>query len=288
MVSRPHILITGSNGQLGSEIRKLKPKYPNYNFTFTNSIQLDVTDFVETKRFVETAEIDVIINCAAYTNVNKAETEIEKANTVNNLAVANLAKIAKKENIRLIHLSTDYVFDGSSQKPYGEKDPPNPQTVYGKTKLKGEKALQKINPKNSIIIRTSWLYSQYGNNFVKTMLRLGDLGKRIKVVADQIGSPTFAGDLAKVILDILPKIENEYVQIYHYSNEGYCSWYDFALSIFSIKNIEINVKAIKSNEFQKLAKRPPYTVLDKTKIKETFGVKIPDWQDSLKTCLRFM
>ena len=282
MVSNLRILVTGSHGQLGSEIRRLKPKYPNYDFTFTNSTQLYITDFIKVEKFIETAEIDVIINCAAYTDVNKAETEIEKANAVNNFAVANLAKIAERKNIKLIHFSTDYVFDGTSQKPYREKDLPNPQTVYGKTKLKGEEAILKVNPKNSIIIRTSWLYSHYGNNFVKTMLRLGNEGKQIKVVADQTGSPTFAGDLAEMILNILPKLENENVEIYHYSNEGSCSWYDFAKNIFSVKNIEINVKPIKTKEFRTLVKRPLYTVLDKTRIKETFGVEIPDWQDSLK------
>ncbi len=282
MNSNLHILVTGSNGQLGSEIQKLSINYPNYNFVFTSSMQLDITDYSKVNRFFDITKIDVVINCAAYTDVNKAESDIEKANNVNNLAVANLAKIAKRKHIKLIHFSTDYVFDGILNRPYGEDDVPNPQTVYGKTKLKGEKAIQKINPKKSVIIRTSWLYSEYGNNFVKTMLHLGNENNQIKVITDQVGTPTFAGDLAKVVLDIIPKVENDRIEIYHYSNGGTCSWYDFANLIYSIKKMDIKVIPIKSKEFPTLAKRPLYTVLDKTKIKDTFNIQIPNWQDSLK------
>jgi dTDP-4-dehydrorhamnose reductase len=288
MDSRLDILVTGSNGQLGSEIRKLEPNYPYYKFSFTNSEQLDVTNFIEVESFIRTNKINIIINCAAYTDVNKAEIEIEKANAVNHLAVANLAIIAKSKNIKLVHFSTDYVFDGRSSRPYSEEDSTNPQNVYGETKLKGEKAIQEIDPKNSIIIRTSWLYSQYGNNFVKTMLRLGNEGNEIKVVADQIGSPTFGGDLAKVLLDILPEIENENLEIYHYSNEGCCSWYDFAKCIFLFKDLDINVKPIKTQQLQTMVNRPLYTVMDNSKFKKNFKIQIPYWQDSLKQSLGFI
>jgi dTDP-4-dehydrorhamnose reductase len=201
---------------------------------------------------------------------------------LNHLAVANFSEIAKKNNIKLVHISTDYVFDGTNKKPYKEIDVPNPQSVYGQTKLDGELAMQKINPANSIIIRTSWVYSKFGNNFVKTMLRLAETRDEISVVADQIGSPTNAADLAKAILTILPKISNETLELFHYSNEGVCSWYDFAKAIFEIKEVPIKVNPIKSSDYQTLAFRPFYSVLDKKKIKNIYGVRIPNWRESLK------
>ena len=276
-----NILVTGSEGQLGSELRAIAFRFTQYNLFFTNRLTLDITDYNAVKAFTETNKINAIINCAAYTSVDSAESKSKLADAVNHLAVSNLAKIAKQNNIKFIHISTDYVFDGNSQRPYNENDTPNPQSVYGQTKLDGELAMQKINPANSIIIRTSWLYSRHGNNFVKTMLKLAETKSEISVVSDQIGSPTSAADLAKAILTILPMVHNKTVEIFHYSNAGLCSWYDFALEIFRIKNIKTLVNAVKTSEFPMLVKRPTYSVLDKSKIKTRFGLEISSWKASL-------
>ena len=276
-----NILVTGSEGQLGSELRAIAFRFTQYNLFFTNRLTLDITDYNAVKAFTETNKINAIINCAAYTSVDSAESQSKLADAVNHLAVANLAKIAKQNNIKFIHISTDYVFDGNSQRPYNENDTPNPQSVYGQTKLDGELAMQKINPANSIIIRTSWLYSRHGNNFVKTMLKLAETKSEISVVSDQIGSPTRAVDLAAAIFTILPKIKNNSVEVFHYSNAGLCSWYDFALEIFRIKNIKTLVNAVKTSEFPMLVKRPNYSVLDKSKIKTRFNLEITSWKDSL-------
>ena len=277
-----NILVTGGNGQLGSELREIAPNYPDYNFLFTDVKQLDITSHTAVKEFIEINNINVIINCAAYTAVDKAESEPELADAINHLAVANFARLAKDKNIRLVHISTDYVFDGTNHKPYVETDTPNPKSVYGVTKLDGELAMQQINPANSIIIRTSWVYSKFGNNFVKTMLRLAETRDEISVVADQVGSPTNAADLAKVILTILPQIENNSVELFHYSNEGVCSWYDFAKAIFEIKEISIKVKPIESKQYPTPAKRPFYSVLNKTNIKERYLLEIPYWRETLR------
>ena len=202
------------------------------------------------------------------------------------MAVQNFARIAKEHNIKLIHISTDYVFDGTNHKPYVETDTPNPQSVYGKTKLAAEIALQEINPANTIIIRTSWVYSRYGNNFVKTMLRLGKEKEELGIIFDQIGTPTYAGDLAKAILEILPKLNNDKVEIYHYSNEGVCSWYDFAKTIFEIANIVVKVNVIESSQYPTPAKRPFYSVMNKEKIKEAYTIEVPYWRDTLLKCLK--
>ena len=223
-----NILVTGANGQLGSELRELAPEYKNYNFFFAGVKELDICNHKEVANFIKVNQIGTVINCAAYTAVDKAEDDFELADKINHLAVANFAQIAKDKHIKLVHISTDYVFDGTNHKPYTETDTPKPQSVYGKTKLAGEQAVQLINPTNTIIIRTSWVYSKFGNNFVKTMLRLGKDRDELNVVADQIGTPTNAADLANAILTIVPKIKNERVEVYHYSNEGVCSWYDFA------------------------------------------------------------
>ena len=209
-----NILVTGGNGQLGSELREIAPNYPEYNFLFTDAKELDITNHNAVIVFIKSNNINIIVNCAAYTAVDKAETDPELTDAINHLAVANFAQIAKDEKIKLIHISTDYVFDGFNHKSYKENDPPNPQSVYGQTKLNGELAIQRINPDNSIIIRTSWVYSIFGNNFVKTMLRLAETRDEISVVSDQIGSPTNAADLAKAILRILPKINNQTVEIF--------------------------------------------------------------------------
>jgi len=277
-----NILVTGGNGQLGSELREIAPNYQDYNFLFTDVKNLDITNHSAVAAFIESNNITVIINCAAYTAVDKAESEPELADAINHLAVANFAQIAKDKNIRLVHISTDYVFDGTNHKPYVETDTPNPKSVYGVTKLDGELAMQQINPANSIIIRTSWVYSKFGNNFVKTMLRLAETRDEISVVADQIGSPTNAADLAKVILTILPQIENNSVELFHYSNEGVCSWYDFAKAIFEIKEISIKVKPIESKQYPTPAKRPFYSVLNKTNIKERYLLEIPYWRETLR------
>jgi dTDP-4-dehydrorhamnose reductase len=281
-----NILVTGANGQLGSEIRDLEIYYPTYNFNFTDREELDITKHKAVENFIEVNTITTIINCAAYTAVDKAESEIAVANEINHLAIENFARIAKAKGIKLIHISTDYVFDGNSYKPYTEADTPNPQSVYGKTKLDGESALRKINPDNAVIIRTSWVYSGYGNNFVKTMLRLGKERNELNVVADQIGTPTYAADLAQAILTIVPKLKNETVELFHYSNEGACSWYDFAKAIFEISNIKIKVDPIESFQYSTPAERPFYSVLNKASIKETYQVEIPYWKDSLKICLQ--
>jgi dTDP-4-dehydrorhamnose reductase len=281
-----NLLVTGGNGQLGSELREIAPNYPDYNFLFTDVKQLDITSHTAVKEFIEINNINVIINCAAYTAVDKAESEPELADTINHLAVANFARLSKDKNIKLIHISTDYVFDGTNHKPYVETDTPNPQSVYGQTKLDGELAMQQINPANSIIIRTSWVYSKFGNNFVKTMLRLAETRDEISVVADQIGSPTNAADLAEAILNILPQIKNETVELFHYSNEGVCSWYDFAKAIFAIKGLSVKVNPISSSQYPTPAKRPFYSVLNKANIKEKYLFEIPYWEDSLNNCLQ--
>ena len=275
-----NILVTGANGQLGSELKDLASSFTDYNFLFTDASDLDITAHDEVRKFIEINNINVIINCAAYTAVDKAESEPELANAINHLAVSNFAQIAKEKNIKLIHISTDYVFDGTNHKPYVETDIPNPQSVYGKTKLDGELAMRKINPSNSIIIRTSWVYPRFGNNFIETMLRLAETRDEISVVADQIGTPTNAADLAEAILNILPKISNETVELFHYSNEGVCSWYDFAKAIFEIDKININ--PINSNQYSTKSQRPFYSVLNKSLIKNTYDVEILHWRNSLK------
>lgn len=280
-----NILVTGSEGQLGSEIKKLSVSY-KYNFFFTTKKDLDISDFKITKNFIDNNLINIIINCAAYTAVDKAENNEKQANIINNKSIENLAIISKEKKIKLIHISTDYVFDGKNYKPYKETDETNSNSVYGKTKLNGEKAIIKINPLNSIIIRTSWLYSSYGNNFVKTILRLSEEKKELNIVFDQVGTPTYARDLAKVILNILLKIKNNKVELYHYSNEGTLSWYDFAKEIINITKLNCNINPIESKEYPTLAKRPHYSLLNKSKIKYDFNISIPYWKDSLDVCLR--
>lgn len=283
-----NILITGSNGQLGSELRALAPSYPQYHFFFTDIAELDITDKQAIDNFVRENNINAIFNCAAYTAVDKAESEAEVAEKINHTAVRQLAEAAKKYNCQMIHISTDYVFDGTKTTPYTETDVPNPQSVYGHTKLRGEQALQVVNPLNSCIIRTSWVYSRYGHNFVKTMLRLGNEKKEIKVVADQVGSPTHAADLAQVMLDILPLLKNEQVELYHYTNDEVCSWAEFAHAIFELSAIPCQVTSISTAEYPTAAQRPKYSVLNKAKIKDIFGIGIPYWRDSLGVCLNVL
>ena len=280
-----NILVTGSNGQVGSEIKELSSNY-EYNFFFTTSQDLDITDFTKVQEYCKVNNINTIINCAAYTAVDKAQDDKENANLVNNIAVKNLAQIANDNNIKLIHISTDYVFDGTNHKPYSEIDTTNPQGIYGQTKLDGEKDMMEINPLSSIIIRTSWVYSSYGNNFVKTMLRLGKEKDALGVIFDQVGTPTYAKDLAKTILDIIPQIDNKDVEIYNYSNEGALSWYDFAKEIMKMAKLNCSINPIETKDYPTPTTRPHYSLLNKLKIKKEFNISIPYWKDGLDDCLK--
>lgn len=285
-----NILVTGSNGQLGSEIRKLS-KESDHNFIFTDIDELDLTNIIETERFFDKRNISYCINCAAYTAVDKAETEIENTIAVNVTAVRNLAEVCAINHTVFIHISTDFVFDGRNCQPYVETDKTKPINVYGQSKYEGEHQALKENPA-TIIIRTSWLYSAFGNNFVKTMIHAGSKNNVLKVIFDQAGTPTYAMDLADAILKIIDQIHlnikerANYFGIYHYSNEGIASWYDFAIEIFNISGIKCMVNPILTRDYPTPAKRPHYSVLDKSKIKSTFGLTIPYWKDSLIRCLK--
>jgi len=282
------ILVSGAYGQLGSELKEIELQFPNYHFLFTDVDTLDITNEFAVETYFNKNRPDFVINCAAYTAVDKAETEKEIAEKVNAIAPKIIGRFSKKIGAKLIHVSTDYVFDGKTNLPYSETDAVNPKGVYGKTKLQGELNCLSENPE-SIIVRTSWLYSEFGNNFVKTMLRLGKVRDSLKVVVDQIGTPTYAADLAKVILSIIQVSEKDAIKfipgIYNYSNEGVASWYDFAKAIFDIENIKCAVSPVLSNQFPTLAKRPHFSVLNKSKIRMNFGLEIPYWRDSLKRCL---
>jgi dTDP-4-dehydrorhamnose reductase len=282
-----NILVTGVNGQVGSEIKELSSNY-DYNFLFTTSKELDITEHKKVKEFIKENNIKTIINCGAYTGVDKAEDEKELANDINHLAVKNLAILSNEFGIKLIHISTDYVFDGENFKPYTEDDITNPNGIYGQTKLDGENAMISINPLNSIIIRTSWVYSSFGNNFVKTMLRLGKEKDELGVIFDQVGTPTYARDLAKTILDILPNIKNDKTEIYNYSNKGVLSWYDFAKEIMRMAKLDCIINPIETKDYPTPAKRPHYSLLNKSKIKQEFHITIPYWKDSLDECLKVM
>ena len=290
------ILVTGKNGQLGQSINKIvntgngKNNYQQDNeFIFVGREELDLSKKESIASYFDNNNFDVIINCGAYTAVDKAEEEQELANQVNHLAVKQLAGIAKEQKARLIHISTDYVFNGESDKPYIETSETNPINVYGKSKLAGEKALQAVMPMNAVIIRTSWVYSEYGNNFVKTMLRLGKERDELNVVSDQIGSPTYATDLAGAILEIIKnkefREEDQATQIYHYSNEGEISWHDFAKEIFKIAKTNCKVNPITTQQYPTPAKRPKNTLMNKNKIIEKFGVKNANWKEPLNTCI---
>ena len=287
------ILIAGKNGQLGKSIHKLVANTEQTNdFVFVGREELDLSGADNIISYFNQNNFDIIVNCAAHTAVDKAEEEAVLANQINHLAVEQLAQIAKTQQAKLIHVSTDYVFDGESDKPYAETDETNPINVYGKTKLAGEKALQEIMPTNAIIIRTSWVYSEYGNNFVKTMLRLGKERDELNVVSDQIGSPTYATDLANAILDTMQnkafKEVGQETQVYHYSNMGEISWYEFAKEIFELSGIQCSVSPITTEQYPTPAKRPKNTLMNKDKIVETFGVNIPDWKESLNTCMSIL
>ena len=285
MVENKTILVTGANGQLGSEMQVITIAYPNYNFLFVTKEKLAIDDEEAVKQYFLNHKIDYCVNCAAYTAVDKAETEVENALLINGTAVGNLAAICKLNNTQFIHVSTDYVFDGTATVPYKEDNAVSPVNSYGATKLKGEElALQ--NDPESIIIRTSWVYSSFGNNFVKTMLRLMKDKEQISVVSDQVGCPTYAADLASVIMQIIVS-ENSaaHAGIYNYSNAGVINWHQFAVAIKELSGSKCSVNPIPSSQYPTPAKRPSYSVLDTTKIQENFNILIPEWKDSLQKCL---
>jgi dTDP-4-dehydrorhamnose reductase len=282
------VLITGSNGQLGSEIKELAANYKKLDFVFKDLPELDICNFEALQAFIIDYNINIVINCAAYTAVDKAEEDAEIAEKVNSKGVLNLVNALQTVNGKLIHISTDYVFDGDHFLPYKETDPVSPVGVYGETKRAGELAV--INSDiDSIVIRTSWLYSSNGNNFVKTMLRLGKEKESLGVIFDQVGTPTYARDLAKTCLEILTGVNalkiSKNGNLYHYSNEGVASWYDFAISIMELGGVNCKVKPIQTRDYLTLAKRPQYSVLNKSKIKTDFKIEIPYWRDSLKDCI---
>jgi len=281
-----NILITGADGQLGNDLRVLSGNSQQYNYFFTDVAELDICDKEAVTVFLHEKEIDCIINCAAYTAVDKAEDDEELCYKINRNAVKNLAEAARNENVKIIHVSTDYVFDGTNYKPYTEDDTVCPVSVYGKSKLEGEQVLMEILPE-SIIIRTSWLYSTFGNNFVKTMMRLGKERDSLNVVFDQIGTPTYSADLAHSILKIVEFSEKNPFKsgIYHFSNEGVCSWYDFTKSIHKFAGINCEVFPIEGKDYPAKAPRPHYSVLNKKKIKTTFNIEIPHWEESLQRAI---
>jgi dTDP-4-dehydrorhamnose reductase len=291
------VLVTGANGQLGQAIQSIVGNHPSIDFVFCTSLDLDITNLDNCEAVFQNKKPHFCINTAAYTAVDKAENEFEKAHLINVIGAQNLAEVCKKFDTTLLHISTDFVFDGTAEKPYSEKDISNPTGVYGQTKLDGEIAIQNTWEKH-FIIRTSWVYSQFANNFMKTMIRLGSERNELSVVNDQIGTPTNAVDLAEVLIKIIYHSELVYFVssqklgsesnfgIYNYSNEGQCSWYDFAKEIFNQKGIIIDLKGIPTSAYPTPAKRPKYSVLDKTKITTTFEISIKNWKESLKKCIQ--
>ncbi len=283
-----NILVTGANGQLGHEMQRVA-KSSNHNYIFTDVAdgyeKLDITNIEDIRNMVKNNNVDIIVNCAAYTNVDKAESDYDTADLINNTAAGNLATAMKEAGGTLIHISTDYVFQGDRNTPCQEDWTTNPLGVYGKTKLAGEAAIATTGC-NSIIIRTAWLYSQWGKNFVKTMQSLTATHDTLKVVFDQVGTPTFAGDLADTIAHIINTGQTNKTGIYHFSNEGVCSWYDFAKMICKLSGNTCDISPCYSKEFPSPVKRPHFSVLDKRKIKETFGIKVPYWTDSLEVCIK--
>ena len=280
-----NILVTGVNGQLGNELRKISGNYPNYRFIFTDIAELDITHQDAVHVFFEKNRVQTVINCAAYTAVDKAESDEPAAMLLNAYAVGYLAKACENAEATLIHVSTDYVYDGRSCKPYSEDHPTAPASVYGRSKLAGEK--EALNVSKSVVIRTAWLYSSFGNNFVKTMLRLGKERETLNVVFDQAGTPTYAADLAQSIMSIVAQAEqnNLTTGIFHYSNEGVCSWYDFACEIMQQAGLNCVIHPIETKDYPAPAPRPHYSVLNKARIKTAYGLVIPHWKDSLSRCL---
>ncbi|NBY24830.1 MAG: dTDP-4-dehydrorhamnose reductase [Chitinophagaceae bacterium] len=283
---RPLVLVTGANGQLGKELRQLETKWPEFEFLFLSREDLPIHHFELVRNFFKATHPSFLINCAAYTAVDKAEQEKELAFQINAEAVGVLAAICKEQDCKFVHVSTDYVFDGLANRPYREDDLTNPQGVYGASKLAGEKEAVLLNP-DSVIIRTSWVYSSFGKNFVKTILRLLQEKPSVSVVDDQIGSPTYAADLAVAILEII-SLKSWKPGVYHFSNEGEISWCAFAKAIAALTHSNTPVQAITTAEFPTPAKRPAWSVLDKSKIKAVYGIKIRPWKESLADCLELL
>ncbi len=283
------IVVLGCNGQLGQSLQAVIQNISAYDVKWLDRASIDLTDLDSITHYFAQNNCDVIINCAAYTAVDKAESEPEMADVINFQAVKKLAEIAKVNHIKLIHISTDYVFNGQQFRPYIETDKVAPQSVYGETKFKGEQALLNIMPNNAIIIRTSWLYSEFSNNFVKTMLKLAQQRDSLKVIFDQIGTPTYANDLAQAIMVIVQSERFNQTslpsELYHYSNEGVCSWYDFSKAIFELTAIDCSVSPIETKDYPTAAARPHYSLLNKTKIKRDYNLSIPYWKDSLAQCI---
>lgn len=280
------ILITGANGQLGNSVRALASQYPHYIFLFTDVDTLDICDLAAVSSFMKENKVDYVLNCAAYTAVDKAEDDEAVCLRINRDAVRNLGEAANSVGAKVIHVSTDYVFDGTNCRPYVETDVTCPVSAYGRTKLAGEEALQESCP-DSVVIRTAWLYSEFGNNFVKTMLRLGSEREELRVIFDQVGTPTYAGDLASAMLAIVEQAEKgEFVPgIYHFSDEGVCSWYDFTVKILQIAGLSCRVVPIEAKDYPSRAIRPHYSVLNKGKIKQTYHMAVPHWEESLRFCM---
>lgn len=278
------ILVFGGNSQLAQCIKKLKAGFPKFNIVFLSSTEADISKPQTIESAFQNYEPEIVINCAAYTAVDQAESEEEKAKLINTQSVIFLAKTCKKHNALLIHISTDFVFEGNKALPLKETDETKPLSVYGQTKLDGEKGIME-NMEQYIILRTSWLYSEYGHNFVKTMLRLGKEKEHLGVVLDQVGTPTYAMDLANTILDIAAHNKRQY-GLYHYSNEGVASWFDFAHAVFKFANLKVKLLPISTAQFPTKAVRPAFSVMDKSKVKEVFGLEIPHWRDSLENCLK--
>ena len=284
-ISMNKVLVTGANGQLGNEMRRLAKKTALDHYVFTDIAELDITNLEAVRHCLAENRITVVVNCAAYTNVDKAEDDFETADLINHKAVENLAIACKEAGATLIHVSTDYVFQGNGNLPCREDEPTNPLGIYGKTKLAGEQVIEEVGCRY-LIFRTAWLYSSFGNNFVKTMKRLTSEREQLSVVFDQVGTPTYAGDLAALIGYIVEKGKyKQYQGIYHFSNEGVCSWYDFAKEIAALSGNACDIRPCHSDEFPSKVKRPNFSVLDKTKVKKDFDYVIPYWKDSLIKCI---
>jgi dTDP-4-dehydrorhamnose reductase len=281
------VLVTGSNGQLGTELRKLEQNFPKFDMLFTDVEEMDITKPEAINAIFSKFKPNLVINCAAYTAVDKAEEEKDLANNINGTAPHYISQACKNIGAKFIHFSTDYVFDGSSYIPYAEGNEVSPSSAYGESKLMGEKAV--LDSGIGMVIRTSWLYSTHGNNFLKTILNKSKSSSELNVVFDQIGSPTWANDLAQTVLTIASMGKSKFVpELFHYSNEGVCSWYDFAVEICAISSPDCKINAILSQQYPTKAKRPHYSVLNKSKIKAAFGIEIPHWRSSLKDCLASM
>lgn len=282
-----NILVTGSNGQLGSEIKVISSSYPTLNFTFTDVDELDITNADAINNALNKFKPSFVLNCAAFTAVDKAEVDVELATKINSLAPGLIAKSCKENGCKLIHVSTDYVFDGEANTPYNEESPTNPVSQYGISKLQGEK--EALSSGICMVIRTSWLYSSFGGNFVKTIIRNGKIKPELKVVSDQVGCPTYARDLADVILKIVSKGSDGFIpEIFHYSNEGVCSWYDFASEIIKYSSIDCKVLPIGTVDYPLPAKRPQYSVFNKSKICKSYNIDIPEWKQSLSACIEIL